>query len=151
MLSGLQPLWIKCSCVPVVLWLKICMLTAYFPALFLFCDLFFFPLALTVTFGGYSADAGLSILYLDAIFFWMLKAGMMDLFFHHTPLLLITHLTKAELVALSCSATARRSKLANAVWSGQRNKVKCQLLSRGLEFALCCCPPPASVSVFFPE
>lgn len=79
---------------------------------------FFFPLTETVSFGGYSADAGLSILYLDAIFFWMLKAGMMDLFFHHTPLLLITHLAKAELVALGSSATARRSKLGkcSVVW-----------------------------------
>lgn len=60
------------------------MLTVCFPALFLFWE-FFFPLTVTVSFGSYSADAGLSILYLDAIFFWMLKAGMMDLFFHHTP------------------------------------------------------------------
>lgn len=44
-LSELQSPWIKCSCVPVVLWLRICMLTIYFPALFLFWD-FFFPLSL---------------------------------------------------------------------------------------------------------
>lgn len=42
-LSGLQPPWIKCIFVPVVLWLKICMLTVYFPVLFLFWDFFFFP------------------------------------------------------------------------------------------------------------
>lgn len=67
------------------------------------------------------------------------------------PLLLITHLAKAELGALGSSATARRSKLGNAVWSGQRNKENCQLFSRALEFTLCCCPLPAFVSVFSPK
>ncbi|KAJ7409047.1 solute carrier organic anion transporter family member 3A1-like protein [Willisornis vidua] len=64
-------------------------------------------------FGGYSADAGLSTLYLDAIFLWMLKAGMMDLFFHHNPLFLIAHLEKEEMVSV-LTTLERRFNLQSA-------------------------------------
>ena len=59
------------------------MLTVYFPALFLFWHILVPPPPHDCQcFGGYSADAGLSTLYLDAVFLWMLKAGVMVLFFH---------------------------------------------------------------------
>jgi len=36
-------------------------------------------------FRGYFADAGVSALYFDAVFLWMLKADVMVLFFQHGP------------------------------------------------------------------
>lgn len=130
--------------------LKICMLQfisqTYFCFGIFYVVFFFFPHDCQY-FGGYAADAGLCTLYLDTVFLWMLRTDVMVLFVHLSPPAPRTPLNKGRAGITGCSATARRSKLGNAVWSGQRNKENsCQLSSGGLEFDLQCCLPFLSVS-----